>query len=209
MASSSLPKECEDALAAVEAKAREYLKADYDDEFDDAGVLMKRKKTEGESTALFYGFKKCQVSAEKIDATSWASTEEVMKSFNKDMLKFGYTELSENVRLVAQDAKMPWPLTNRSFVMLWKRTKWDDGSLVQLWTSAESDTYPLRPKKFVRGRCAIGAIVLRKTDDGGCEFHRLVNVDPCGNIPGSLVSMLASRHVSGFINFQVEQARKK
>jgi len=123
----------------------------------------------------------------------------------KDWLEYdtNYTswEIKEDgvtSRLIHQVNKLPWPLWSRDmFMHQIKHVDDEKGIYMLLLTSkgVDNSKCPCDTANHVRAIVNVSAFVFEKTvdDPTKSKFTRILNVDPSGIIPTSVVNMQASQ----------------
>mmetsp|Transcript_11119 Transcript_11119/g.16687 ORF Transcript_11119/g.16687 Transcript_11119/m.16687 type:complete len:157 (+) Transcript_11119:180-650(+) len=148
---------------------------------------------------MFKGTAEVSGTPEKLSSSLWSLDEETMKQWDEKCLKWNAEELADNVKLICQETKLPWPLWNRDLTHLWSKHEEGD-DIWHVWRETEHPDHPERPKEFVRAKVLLAAAVFKKADDNKTTITRLVHVDPAGNVPSSFVNSQATNKVAGFIS---------
>lgn len=116
----------------------------------------------------------------------WKVDESIVKSDDKDALSWTIIEEGNNWRIVRQVNNMMWPIWSRELVFfqgMFER----NGCYYLVMYSVNHANAPLKPKEFVRAHMHTNVYRFEERD-GYTHASKTTNVDPCGNIPVSLVT---------------------
>jgi len=103
--------------------------------------------------------------------------------------------ISENAKIIWQGNSLPWPLYSRDVVMIMIKVE-QNGSFMILNTSRglDSSKWSCDIKKFVRSVLHFNTFLFEPMKESNkCKLTRVVNVDPAGNIPPSIVNSQAGK----------------
>eukprot|EP01129_Flabellula_baltica_P015478 TRINITY_DN7903_c0_g1_i1.p1 TRINITY_DN7903_c0_g1~~TRINITY_DN7903_c0_g1_i1.p1 ORF type:complete len:225 (+),score=30.90 TRINITY_DN7903_c0_g1_i1:60-677(+) len=131
------------------------------------------------------------ISAEDAFYAVWKISEEDWKMLDPDVMLWDVLEeISEDIRIVMQISKLPWPLWDRASVMIATR-EYVDGKYIIAYKSIEDERFPVNKKKFVRCMVNVSGFIFEENGDG-CTVTRIMQIDPNGNVPSSIVNSLSS-----------------
>lgn len=116
---------------------------------------------------------------------------ESMLKLDPDVIEFEVMQnFDEDTRLIRHVNKLPWPMWPREFVYIQHRVYVNpDTAYIYMYSC---DGHPENPDKYVRGNICISAFSF-KNSELGIFVYRSGLIDPCGNIPVSIVNMYRSK----------------
>eukprot|EP00005_Dracoamoeba_jomungandri_P012086 CAMPEP_0174263864 /NCGR_PEP_ID=MMETSP0439-20130205/20430_1 /TAXON_ID=0 /ORGANISM="Stereomyxa ramosa, Strain Chinc5" /LENGTH=223 /DNA_ID=CAMNT_0015349475 /DNA_START=28 /DNA_END=696 /DNA_ORIENTATION=- len=124
----------------------------------------------------------------EFEEEEWQQLDSAVKTFEKvEELDF-----TERAKVVYQVNKVPFPLWNRDTVALWTVFN-EDPAYYCVATSCTHPDKPEYPKQYVRNTLVIGMFCFEPSEEGGTKATRIIQIDPQGNIPVSLVSLTATK----------------
>jgi len=102
-------------------------------------------------------------------------------------------DINDNLRIVYQVNKLPWPLWNRDFSLLMHRRE-DEGRHFLLFCSVEHPDIPNEEaNKRQRAQVSISAFIMEPQGENKTKLTRILHVDPAGNIPKKIVNSHAKK----------------
>jgi len=143
----------------------------------------------------------CPISAFRIQGTvpaaaealwdlQWNMSTEEWRQLDAHLLSRSLVdELSPEVRVYKQTNKLPWPLWNRDSVAVNVREKRADGSFWTVIWSVRHPQAPIDTSQAVETNLHLGAWGFVPVDGQHTRVHRVIQVDPSGNIPAWAVEM--------------------
>eukprot|EP01123_Difflugia_compressa_P013783 TRINITY_DN6619_c0_g1_i1.p1 TRINITY_DN6619_c0_g1~~TRINITY_DN6619_c0_g1_i1.p1 ORF type:complete len:142 (+),score=19.82 TRINITY_DN6619_c0_g1_i1:218-643(+) len=114
-------------------------------------------------------------------------------------------QINNNVKIVWQANSLPWPLWSRDAVMIsikhidYNNTNNDAHNNVSYMITSTSvgidgaSLHPCDKKRYERSVVHINTFYFESLQGGKCRLTRLVNVDPVGSIPPTVVNTQARR----------------
>ena len=140
-------------------------------------------------------------SAENLWNRVWSYTEVELKQQDPDIVFYNVIEQTENFRVYHQINKLPFPLYKREFVVA--HHKIIDGNIHWIISySIEHEKVPYNPQQYVRGIIHLAIQGFIPIDHERTQVIRIIQVDPCGNIPTVLVNMNAHKLIKGITNLK-------
>ncbi len=109
------------------------------------------------------------------------------KKWNEDGSLKSYKvieDVGDGVRILHKVRGLPWPLWDRDFCEVQAKFE-KDGSYYLIMQSVDHNDVPEYQKSFVRAKTFVNAFcfVPDPTDPNKTVIHRIVHIDPCGDIP--------------------------
>jgi len=119
------------------------------------------------------------------------------KYMDENVLGYDILEnISENAKIIWQGNSLPWPLYSRDVVMITIKVE-ENGSFMILNTSRglDSSKWPHDKKKFVRSVLHFNTFLFEPItrNKNKCKLTQVINIDPAGNIPPSIVNSQAGK----------------
>jgi len=108
--------------------------------------------------------------------------------------------VNDDVHVVYQTSKMPWPLTDRDWVSLDVRAE-DGGAHFYLNQSTTHDKCPA-DSKYIRLNNIISGICFIPKSNGKTELARIVHVDPSGSIPTAIINSISKTMLTGTVKIR-------
>merc|ERR1712093_246997 len=122
----------------------------------------------------------------------WNFRQAEWQKLDSDCELFNVVEEGDDLRLVYQLNKIPWPLWQRDVSVLWRRIE-EDGAFYFVATSIDNPKVPEYKDKYVRATLTFSLIALVPEGDSKTKFTRVLHVNPAGNIPAAFVNASADR----------------
>jgi len=178
-------------------KKRYARKSTSDPNFSDVDFLSE-KPLEGSYINCFKVVGPLPGPPSKYDAIwGWRHNEWNAMSGN-DIEKWEIIEEMDDIRVLAQVNKLPWPLWARDVSMAMSRIREGDAYYLIL-KSIVHPKIPENSSQYVRAQVLHSAFAFLP-DGANTKFVRIVQVEPSGNIPSSIVNSQSR----GFLNIPVK-----
>eukprot|EP01118_Nematostelium_gracile_P012916 TRINITY_DN47_c0_g1_i1.p1 TRINITY_DN47_c0_g1~~TRINITY_DN47_c0_g1_i1.p1 ORF type:complete len:219 (-),score=53.58 TRINITY_DN47_c0_g1_i1:41-649(-) len=130
---------------------------------------------------------------EQVYKTLWEADEAKWKTVDNTLAEWKIIEsLDANTRVVHQVNTLPWPLWARDTCFVQKASG-DGGSFYIVGTSIEHPNAPKNDAKYVRALANLSAFVFEPTSDGKTKMTRIIQLDPAGAIPATVVNSNAKK----------------
>ncbi len=120
------------------------------------------------------------------------NTKENVQVFDTDITEYNIVcKLDSQTRICRQVNKLPWPMWPRESVYIQYVGSEANQSYIIMF-SVECEEVPVQTDKFVRSNINISAYIFEPCES--CTMiHRIAHIEPCGNIPSSLINGYATK----------------
>eukprot|EP01094_Clydonella_sp_ATCC50884_P029722 TRINITY_DN939_c0_g1_i1.p1 TRINITY_DN939_c0_g1~~TRINITY_DN939_c0_g1_i1.p1 ORF type:complete len:215 (+),score=83.55 TRINITY_DN939_c0_g1_i1:30-647(+) len=135
----------------------------------------------------------CSAAAQAVHDMLWNESVETKKKEDDTLLVHEVLEeFGDEMNIIHQVYKLPWPLANREIVVVKKVVRDEDGTIYHVNKSVTHDKCK-EGSKIVRAQVSNCSYIFKPTGDGTCEVSYIVAFDPMGSIPKWLVNRNTSR----------------
>ena len=133
----------------------------------------------------------------------WAVNEELAKKNDPKLTMWQEIEKDNNWKVCSQYNSTMWPAWQRHTVFA--QVKFDEGNSTKLVAySIDHPKVPLQDKTHVRTKVHMSVYDYTDNGDNTTKVTRITQVDPCGNIPTSVVTMYSGNLVDMFNRWKEE-----
>jgi len=133
----------------------------------------------------------------------WGATEETTKKYDLKISMWCVVENGDNYKVCSQYTDMTWPLYPRHIV--YAQYKIDEGDSTYLVSfSVDHPNVKTDEKTHVRSKVHISAYTYVDNHDGTTTVRRILQVDPCGNVPTSVVDYFSTSVMNMFAMWKNE-----
>eukprot|EP01121_Diplochlamys_sp_Union-15-3_P009955 TRINITY_DN273_c0_g1_i1.p1 TRINITY_DN273_c0_g1~~TRINITY_DN273_c0_g1_i1.p1 ORF type:complete len:205 (+),score=43.29 TRINITY_DN273_c0_g1_i1:70-684(+) len=159
---------------------------------DANGVIGAWKTITGSSISCYRATGTVNAPPEKVIDELWGRREAEWKKYDDGIQKWEIKEqIDANTRIVYQDNKLGFPLSNRDMVMI--QGRFHEGDTYYLvFKSIDYSGAPATSDK-VRATVTISAWIFAPAEAGKTKATRILHVDPAGNIPSMVVNSQAKK----------------
>lgn len=133
----------------------------------------------------------------------WDSTEETAKKYDLKISMWRVVEKGDNYKVCSQYTDMPWPLYPRHIV--YTQYKIDEGNTTYLVSfSVDHPDVIIDEKTHVKSKVHLSVYAYIDNGDNTTTVWRILQVDPCGNVPTSVVDYFSASVMNMFITWKNE-----
>eukprot|EP01129_Flabellula_baltica_P011006 TRINITY_DN4730_c0_g1_i2.p1 TRINITY_DN4730_c0_g1~~TRINITY_DN4730_c0_g1_i2.p1 ORF type:complete len:181 (+),score=42.68 TRINITY_DN4730_c0_g1_i2:353-895(+) len=126
----------------------------------------------------------------------------IWKIYDPDLLEWEILgDVNDDVRVVYQVTKLGWPIADREMVCLQSKFDIDGKHGIAYKSLPESEIFATESGN-VRSTANVNGFIFDKQDNGSTRATRIVQVDPNGQLPSSVVNYFAT----GCYKFSVDLA---
>eukprot|EP01104_Vermistella_antarctica_P012440 TRINITY_DN359_c0_g1_i1.p1 TRINITY_DN359_c0_g1~~TRINITY_DN359_c0_g1_i1.p1 ORF type:complete len:266 (-),score=68.76 TRINITY_DN359_c0_g1_i1:142-939(-) len=113
-----------------------------------------------------------------------------------------HAAIKEDIELVYQSYAAPFPVASRNFLAV-RYTRRDGETVTITGGSINHADYPMDPN-YCRGVLHVGGWRLEpiEGEPNKCQVVRVIQVDPCGMIPGWIVNMFKSKAAQALVDLR-------
>ena len=182
-------------LQKVLANAKVLLsESDWEFVKEDDGIICERKEFKDVCPIPCYRVSGqiTNKSFEEVKKLIWTTNEARAKELDPSIIywKIEKENDDKSCRVVVQRNKLMFPLWTREGVCAQAKFH-EEGKLWSVAASVSDPDIVTDENEFVLTKIHMTVTLVEKTDDG-ITYHKIAQIDPCGNIPQSVVNYFAS-----------------